>query len=724
MMLIAVVSVLMPTAPAPASTRVVAVTLAAPTGGGWAATRLTLAAGVRLVGARWRGDAAAVVELRVDTPIPGRWVRLDAAVTTSGETTSDPVWVGTAGRLDLRVRGAVTATAIVTVSPGRQPRVSAAARFATGTPAGVGVPQPVILSRAAWGADESIRRGQPFLFDRLGVVFIHHTDSANGYAASDVPAMIRGIYQYHVLTNGWYDIGYNYLIDAYGRIWQGRYGSITANVRGAHTEGFNTGSVGIALIGTYMTQTPTPAQLDALERLVAWRLDLAHLDPLGRASLVSGGTAKYPAGSVAAFNTISGHRDANYTDCPGDIVYADLPRIRRAVAAERFLRILNPIAAPASLDPASGPFPVAFTATLSQPAAWQVSVRDRTGATRIVAAGAGTVIHVVWDGTTPANSVPSPPPSRLSWQIDAATPTSTARPATGQFDDAATPAATTTITRVAATPGAVSPETATGDAAGVVVWDQRRAASVAVAVTDTDGNLIAILAAPASDGAGGHQAAWNGRDSNQLPVTSGHYQYVLRVAQPDGIATITTPVDVRRGVAALRAVPGVVGSRGVATITISAVRLAAVPLQLRLGERSGSRVIAQLAAAAGPVSVKIPTRTLADGRYTLTAVAWTAGGRQRLTAPILIDANPPVVAWMTATGRNGRVVIRGAISRDATLTIRAATQRFWRLAVHHGRFVIRLGLLATRNQTPLVIVIRDRLGVNQPPITLPIHRSG
>ena len=81
------------------------------------------------------------------------------------------------------------------------------------------------------------------------MVFVHHTDTPNGYAPGDVPAIIRSIYTYHVRSNGWNDIGYNFLVDAYGRVYEGRAGGIDRPVIGAHTEGFNTGSVGIAVIG-------------------------------------------------------------------------------------------------------------------------------------------------------------------------------------------------------------------------------------------------------------------------------------------------------------------------------------------------------------------------------------------------------------------------------------------------------------------------------------------
>ena len=95
-------------------------------------------------------------------------------------------------------------------------------------------------------------------------MFVHHTASASSYSAADVPALIRGFYRFHVLSRGWFDIGYNYLVDRYGRIYEGRSGGITKNVRGAQVAGFNTGSAGVALIGNYNSVSPTDAQLAAL----------------------------------------------------------------------------------------------------------------------------------------------------------------------------------------------------------------------------------------------------------------------------------------------------------------------------------------------------------------------------------------------------------------------------------------------------------------------------
>ena len=111
-----------------------------------------------------------------------------------------------------------------------------------------------------WGANESLRRGPPEYAPALKMVFVHHTDTASVYPCSDSARIVRGIYAYHVLTNGWNDIGYNFLIDRYGHVFEGRYGGVTRPVVGAHARGFNTGSSGIAMIGTFTSTAAHPGR--------------------------------------------------------------------------------------------------------------------------------------------------------------------------------------------------------------------------------------------------------------------------------------------------------------------------------------------------------------------------------------------------------------------------------------------------------------------------------
>src|SRR5215212_2407587 len=138
--------------------------------------------------------------------------------------------------------------------------------------------QPRIISRAGWGADERIRRAAPVYSDTVKAAFVHHTVQSNSYSPSESAALIRADYLYHVRSRGWNDIGYNFLVDRYGRVFEGRYGGITRAVLGAHAGGFNTDSTGVALLGTFTIARPTAPMLAGLERLLAWKLDLTHGD--------------------------------------------------------------------------------------------------------------------------------------------------------------------------------------------------------------------------------------------------------------------------------------------------------------------------------------------------------------------------------------------------------------------------------------------------------------
>src|SRR5687768_15932341 len=122
---------------------------------------------------------------------------------------------------------------------------------------------PPISRRSQWGADERLRNGAPQYAPQVNAVTIHHTAGSNNYAAADVPGILRGIYAYHTQTLGWADIGYNALVDKYGRLWEGRYGGVAGTVVGAHASGFNTGTVGVSMIGNYDVVDTPPSLIDA-----------------------------------------------------------------------------------------------------------------------------------------------------------------------------------------------------------------------------------------------------------------------------------------------------------------------------------------------------------------------------------------------------------------------------------------------------------------------------
>ncbi|MGH3050500.1 MAG: peptidoglycan recognition protein family protein, partial [Gaiellaceae bacterium] len=258
---------------------------------------------------------------------------------------------------------------------------------------------PPIIPRSGWNADEAIRKGKPSYADAVHFAVIHHTAGPNDYTAAQSAAIVRGIEVYHVQGNGWNDIGYNFLVDKYGQIFEGRFGGVDKPVVGAHAQGFNTGSVGIAVLGEYGTQEISAAANAALVKLLAWRLDIAHVDPLSTLTWLSGGNPRFPAKTPVVLRAISGHRDTNFTDCPGNAFYAQLPEIAREVAAAGAPKLYAP-----QVEGALGG-PVRFTGTLSGEAQWTVTIADSSGAVVATQNGVGPTLDWTWDSSAaPAGS--------------------------------------------------------------------------------------------------------------------------------------------------------------------------------------------------------------------------------------------------------------------------------------------------------------------------------
>ncbi len=196
-----------------------------------------------------------------------------------------------------------------------------------------GVP-PNIISRAQWGADESMRCGVPQYDNGIRAGVVHHTAGSNDYAPEDSAGIVRSIYEYHTRTLGWCDIAYNALVDKYGQVFEGRAGGIDKPVEGAHTGGFNRDTWGVAMLGNFDLAPPTPIQLRNTARLLGWRLGLDHVNPLGTVVLASDGSSfsKFPLGAAPVLPTIFTHRDVGNTDCPGNAAYAVMDQIRDIAA--------------------------------------------------------------------------------------------------------------------------------------------------------------------------------------------------------------------------------------------------------------------------------------------------------------------------------------------------------------------------------------------------------
>jgi hypothetical protein len=255
------------------------------------------------------------------------------------ESSSDVIWTGGARFVRVttdRPIGKLTVVAIdaradIGLIPGPSGVVDAA------------MDQPTIIPRSGWGADESLRfdaSGEetwPPEFSPMQKAIVHHTAGRNG--DPNPAATIRAIYWAKSISHGYGDIGYNFLIDEAGRIYEGRHSRnyapgepITGEdlagsvVRGVHAQGTNFGTVGIALLGNFQNRQPTTAARVALERLLAWKLERHGLDPLGGSTYVG------LQGPTKWLYNISGHRNVYATACPGESFYPTFPQLRQRVA--------------------------------------------------------------------------------------------------------------------------------------------------------------------------------------------------------------------------------------------------------------------------------------------------------------------------------------------------------------------------------------------------------
>lgn len=304
-----------------------------------------------LVGLRGRGLGDAALELRVRRRRGpwSPWVPLGGGAhhrpdTGSGEHASDPVWTGGADELQLRSarapRGPLRAHFVAVGAAAKRRGAAASIRVARaaatashGSAAQVQAGPPPIIPRSAWGGDTIKPRAAPEIGD-VQVAFVHHTVSANDYGPQDSAGIVLGMAKYHRDVNGWNDLGYNFVVDRYGQIFEGRAGGIDQAIVGAQAQGYNSHSTGIANIGTFTDVGQTPEAIEAMARLIAWKMTLHGAPVTGTVVLDSlgGSLNRYRSGTPVTLNRIAGHRDGDATECPGDALYAQLPQLRTRAA--------------------------------------------------------------------------------------------------------------------------------------------------------------------------------------------------------------------------------------------------------------------------------------------------------------------------------------------------------------------------------------------------------
>ena len=303
-----------------------------------------------LVGATWTDPRATLdgtVEVRTRA-VDGRWTGWqplesdgpDAADpgTEHGPVrgSTDPLWVDESNGVEARVAAADGRTRPLPAGLRLDlinPDVRAEAAPQAQAAAYPARPVPRLVTRSGWRANEAIVQHPPEYTTDVQVMFVHHTATSNTYSCGQSAGIVRGIELYQVKSRGWNDIGYNFLVDKCGTLFEGRKGGVDKPVLGAHTLGFNAHSSAIAVIGNY-TASGVPATVrNVIAQVAAYKVGADGNNPSGTVVLTSNGSDRYPTGTRVRLNRISGHRDTGRTECPGDALFAQLGTIRRIAGA-------------------------------------------------------------------------------------------------------------------------------------------------------------------------------------------------------------------------------------------------------------------------------------------------------------------------------------------------------------------------------------------------------
>lgn len=369
----------------------------------------------RLVGVTWQAGDATVRYRWHEQRGWSAWQTAEEDTGDEGIPGTEPLWrpVG-ADLAQVSVTGSAHGLRLVRVFDGTARRVLALAPAHAATGRAV---LGEVQTRADWGADESWVRRAPSYASKVVAVTVHHTDNVNGYAASDVPSLIRADYAYHVKGRGWSDLGYNLLVDQYGRVWEGRRGGLGRATIGSHAQGFNTGTLGVAMIGDMTHATASVAAQRALERVIAYAATTWHFDPRSTVRLTSRGSPRYASGRVVTLHRVFGHLETGRTQCPGSL-QQDLPQLRALgwVAMHAAPRIVSTQLTGA---PMHAPNPVVLDGHLSLPASWQAFFRDRNGLVVASATGTGAHLHLGWDGMGRGPLALPATPGSYSWTVKA-----------------------------------------------------------------------------------------------------------------------------------------------------------------------------------------------------------------------------------------------------------------------------------------------------------------
>ena len=350
----------------------------------------------------WIGDADAVeLSFPASATVPG-----DIQLALLGDVQTDGVATGAAATAD--PSRAVSGATSTSFASGRTVTVAAVLEAAPSSAVlseQSAASAPAVISRSQWGAAAPVC--QPDVASTLMFAVVHHTAGSNAYSTlAEAEAQIRNDQRYHQQTRGWCDIGYNFLVDKWGNVYEGRANSGSQPVIGVHAGGFNTASVGISMLGDYSSLTPSAAAQESVARLIAWRLSSYHHDPTGSIAYTTlgGENSRYAAGTSLRLPSVIGHRDVAYTACPGGNGYAVLGAIRARAHDLIGSQLVNPYLLSTSPRYGAG---TSVAADVTGTIAWTLTVVDRRTGVELVrrtgTAGptSGTTI-ADWDGRSNA----------------------------------------------------------------------------------------------------------------------------------------------------------------------------------------------------------------------------------------------------------------------------------------------------------------------------------
>jgi flagellar hook assembly protein FlgD len=437
---------------------------------------------------------------------------------------------------------------------------------------------------------------------------------------------------------------------------------------------------------------PTTAQRQSLVNVLAWRLDLAHIDPLSFVNYLSGGNSKYPTGIPVNLRAVSGHRDTYLTDCPGGALYKLLPSIAQQVAQTGAPKIYAPLAA----GTLGGP--IRFTAKLSAALPWTITVRD--AAAKVVGAGTGTgsAIDWTWDSKGIAPGV------SYNWVMSAG---ADVRPASGTFG---AKTSTLTMTKVTATPARIDGTVATSttvaytlSAPANVTAELLNSLGTAVATLFTEdkpAGMLSFVFTPTGVPDGNYTIRLTARDTFGQQVTASVAVLLSRTLA--GFSADTPLVS-----------PNADGRLDTVTFAISLAAAADVTLTLDAGASHIPIFTGNLPQGAQEVpwsGLAADGSKVPDGVYRATVTIGAPPLSLSQSVPLTVDTHPPKLILMSLYPLRLKVDDRASI-------IAVVNGRTLKTSAKPG--VFRLAFSGKIRKVR--VVARDRAGNESAPVTYP-HR--